>query len=142
MLIRISGGFIVDSTQFQRRLVVELDCGYRPGDHPECGVFSGRHDGFELPEEMDHRMPDITPEPDDSLRMFDIVAPNRPPPLHQHRRYPYVAIAWNLGGYLEYPVSTEIYLSIHEMWDVALKGVRIILPDYSPWDSGVSQGAQ
>jgi hypothetical protein len=139
MLIQLSGRFIIDPVQFPHRLVVELDVGDFTGEsHPECGIFSGRHDGFEEPEEMNQRMPEIPTEEGSGIRWFEIRAPRNRAPLHQRRGYHYVAIGWHDHVYVAYPLPTEIVLEDSEgSWSVAVgwgNGVTVLMPDYSPWD--------
>ena len=140
MLIQLSGRFIIDPVQFPHRLVVELDVGDFTGEsHPECGVFSGRHDGFEEPEEM-NRWIDGSPIDGDTpwIQRYEIQAPNRSQPS-RCMRYHYVAVGWHGGVYAAYPVPTEIVLEDSAgSWSVSIgrgNGVTVILDDYSPWES-------
>jgi hypothetical protein len=145
MLIQLVRGLSIDPSQFPHRLMVELEtgAGFREDPHPECGVFSGMHDGFEEPEEMNHR---LLGSPIDEetpwIQRFEIIAPNRSVP-HQRRGYHYVAIGWNGGVYMAYPVPTEIQLEDSEgSWSVIIGhpiGVTITMQDYTPWNSTDAQ---
>lgn len=132
MLIRLYDRHLLDQSQFPGRLVIELDCGLPP--RPECGIFSGQHDGFEHEEEMNQRIPGVPTSADFACFVwFEIVAPNRPRP-NQLQRYHYVAITWNDRVYVSYPVATEFLLENHESeWYLYIEGFTIALPDYSPW---------
>ena len=139
MLIQLANRFVIAPTQYPRRLVVELEVGEGFGvdSHPECGVFSGRHDGFNHPEEMNQRIPE---NPVDDVapwtRRYEILAPNRSQPSRCWR-YHYVAIGHHCGVYIEYPTPTEIVLEDSAgSWSVSIgqgKGVTVLMPDYSPW---------
>jgi len=141
VLIQLSGRFIIDPGQYPRRLVVELDIGggFRDEGHPECGVFSGRHDGFEDPEDMNQRIPGfLFDEEVPWVQRYEILAPNRCPP-NQRRGYHYVAIGWHDRVYMAYPIPTEVTLENSAgSWSVAIGrvdgGVTVLMPDYSPWD--------
>lgn len=140
MLIQLAGRFIIDPGQYPRRLVVELEVGGGFGieDHPECGVFSGKHDGFEDPGEMNQRIPGSPVDEDTPwVRRYEIRAPNRSQPSRRNG-YHYVAIGWNGRVYIEYPIPTEIVLEDSAgFWSVSIgrgNGVTVLMPDYSPWD--------
>ena len=143
MLIQLSGPFIIDPGHSPRRLLIELEtgAGFSGSDHPECGVFSGQHDGFENPEEMNQRIPGVPIDEEVPwIQRFEIQAPHNRAPMHQRRGYHYVAISWNGGVYAAYPVPTEIMLEDSEgSWSVCIgrrgsDGVRVVMPDYAPWD--------
>lgn len=138
MLIQLTGRFIIDPGQCPRRLVVELETGDGFGGQRSCGVFSGMHDGFEDPSEM-NRWIDGSPIDGDTpwIQRYEIQAPNRSKPS-RCSRYHYVAIGWHGGVYAAYPVPTEIVLEDSAgSWSVSIgrgNGVTVLMPDYSPWD--------
>ena len=139
MLIQLERRFIIDPTQYPNRIVVELEIGggFETGGHPECGVFSGMHDGFEDPEEMNQRLAGFPVNEDTPwIQRFEIRAPNRSQPS-RCRRYHYVAVGQHCGVYIEYPTPTEIVLEDSAgSWSVSIgrdKGVTLLMPDYSPW---------
>ena len=83
MLIQFSGRLTVDPAQYPHRLVVELDTGggFGRDGHPECGIVSGQHDGFEEPEEMNQRVPMVSVDEEVPwIQRFEIRAPNRSQP--------------------------------------------------------------
>ena len=140
MLIQLAGRFVIDPVQYPRRLVVELDCGdsFTGEGHPECGVFSGRFDGFRDLEEMNQRMPELPIEEECGTHRFEIRAPNRSCE-HQCLRYHYVAIGWGGRVYVAYPRATEITLGdVEGAWSVSIEcgahGVTVLMSDYAPWD--------
>jgi hypothetical protein len=140
MLIQLAGRFIIDPGQYPHRLVVELETGdgFGSGGHRECGVFSGMHDGFEDPAEM-NRWIDGSPIDEETpwIQRYEIQAPNRSQPSRR-RGYHYVAIGWHGGAYAAYPVPIEIVLEDSAgSWSVSIghgNGVTVLMPDYSPWD--------
>jgi hypothetical protein len=139
MLIQLAGRLTIDPNHSPHRLIVELETGVGFGsdNYPECGVFSGTHDGFENPEEMSQRLSGVPIDEETPwIQRFEIRAPNRSRP-HQRRGYHYVAIRWNGGVYMAYPVATEIILEDSEgSWSVIFNqplGVTLLLHDYSPW---------
>lgn len=138
MLIQLAGRFVVDPSQYPRRLVVELEVGDDLGNHPGCGVFSGQHDGFENPVDMNRWLEELpiggkVPW----ARRYEIRTPNRPK-SDLRRGYHYVAVGWHDGVYAKYPVPTEILVEDSAgSWSVSIsRGDRItvMMPDYSPWD--------
>lgn len=145
MLIDLGLRFIVNPALYVGTLAVRLNTDNRP----ECGVFSGVHDGFEE-DEQNQPMPHFTLLDGDSvmgatmnfddLGMYDFII-DRPVSRaqeHQVRRYNYVVRGWNNGVYYEHQ---DIWvLVLQEMtsgWDVGIhrpgmNGFTLILPDYQP----------
>lgn len=139
MLIQLSSRLIIDPDQYPHRLVVELDTGggFGHDGHPECGVVSGMHDGFEEPEDMNQRVPVVSVDEEVPwIQRFEIRAPNRSQP-HRCCRYHYVATGWHNGIYAEYPIPTEVILEDSAgSWGVTIgRGdeVTVLMPDYAPW---------
>lgn len=130
---------LVLSKDYPSTLVVDLYTDNRP----ECGVFSGRHCGFELPEEMEQRMPTLQEAfyDDASYQRFVIDRPRSCVPVGQMRSYHYAVIGWDSGVYLAHPevhtlVLFETWSEQGVDWHVAVVGQRmhfsISLDHYQP----------
>lgn len=135
MLIQLSRRLTIDPSHSPHQLVVELETRDGRVNEPWIGVFSGTHDGFRHPEEMNQRLDGVPIDEETSwIQRFEIRAPNRSRP-NQHLRYHYVAISWHDSVYMAYPMPTEITLEDSAgQWSVSIGGMTLSIPDYSPWN--------
>ena len=133
MMINTTRGVVFDPTAYPGRLLITLETEGRMG----CGVFSGRHAGFEGEAEMQQKMPTVQIEnwSDGGVEVFEIVRLPRAP-KNQLRKYPYVVTSWQNLVYTEFAKSKELILTEHSqesappLWEVAFAKVRVILPSY------------
>lgn len=129
MFVNTALSIVIDPALYPGRLVV---CTRTEG-RPECGVFSGNHDGFRDPEEMGKRQPTIHEDSwsDYGLEVFEIIRENEATE-NQVLRYHYAVIQWENGVYAKYPVGRELVLvnSYKDPWSISFAGVVLVLPDY------------
>ena len=141
-------GLVVNPSLYVGTLGIRM----QTGDHPQCGVRSGRHNGFRAEWEMNQPMPrfQIPAEPADvangvpsweGLGFYDYVIDRPETRAGEHMRleYNYVVTAWHDVVYSEgYP---DVWtLALHETtegWDahfgrIGTYGLTLILPDYEP----------
>jgi len=143
MLLNLSLGLIIDPSAYPSTLAVRLETDNRS----DCGVRSGRHEGFKDEAEMDQPMPRVV-VPDDKqgyglsdIGIFDYII-DRPAKLaraQQALRYSYVVTGHNNGVYYDCPdVHVLVLIETQDDWHVAFgrprdtQGFRLILPDYEP----------
>lgn len=144
MLLDLTQPCVINPSEYVGTLAIRLQTDNRP----ECGVFSGQHEGFE-PAEENQRMPHFTLMDGapmgaslnfDDLGMYDFIL-DRPVARaeeHQMLRYSYVVRGWDSAVYVQYQDIWLVTLQeLSDGWSVALgrpgqNGFRIILPDYEP----------
>ena len=140
MLLNLTGFVHLDPMVYPTTLAIRIET----DDSPDCGVRSGRHDGFDVPGEMGQVMPRLL-LPDDETEglcgFYDYVIdrPAKRCPKEQIRRYHYVVTGKGQGVYYEFPDVYIVTLNErHDRWSCtvgrprASGGFELELPDYEP----------
>lgn len=143
MLLDLMLGTSLNPGAYPTTLAVRISTDNRP----ECGVRTGKNDGFRNKDEMDRPVPRVRVPPDreeyglSDCGYYDFILdrPEKCCPEQQVRRYHYVVTGHGNGVYYDYP---EVYIVTleeqHDNWSCCLGrpyqtgGIRIVLPDYEP----------
>ena len=139
MLIDLSrfGPLTIDPAEYITTLAVRIDA---PLEHPECGVFAGRHQAFDRSEEGNLA---TCIEDDEGTVVFLLDRPVSMAQVHLSNRWTYAASGWEGGVYVEHPYVWTLVLqelSGNEpgddpRWSVSLQQhhgpvLTLILPEY------------
>lgn len=130
MLINTTLSTVFDPSLYKGRLVFVVDTDNRM----ECGVFSGKYDGFENKLDMNKRQSVIHDElwSGAGLEVFEVSIP-RLAQKDQSRSYRFVLIKWINSVYSSgYPNGFEFSLvdTNDQNWYLSFDKVTVILPDY------------